>query len=134
MSFQLNLVCNPLENINDGIEFSLRLGAGRDWIPEALFFQGDHNLNSRAPGKIINGTLVIRGFQVEEVTLEQNFPYHYTLRVCGTTDTVQLRWLQTVFINDDKPRDVWSLDDIVISYQNGEGMGSILFEESFDTK
>ena len=80
------MVCDPLESINEGIEFSLQLGAGRDWIPVALFFRGHHNLSNRAPGIIINRTLVIRGFQVEEVILEKNTPYNYTLTVCDTTE------------------------------------------------
>ena len=135
MSFQLSLVCDRLDNINEGIEFSLRLGANRDWIPVAFFFRGSHSLNSIAPGKIVNGTLVIRGFQVEEVTVQGDSQHQYTLRVCSTIKPIRLRWLQTTNIGlNSIPRDVWSLDDIVISYQNGEGTENISYEDSFDTK
>ena len=88
-------------------------------------------------GEIIDGVLVIRGYQVNEKEVPGGSSSIFMEQVCGfmpELSSVQFRWLQTSLIgaNDFSVRDEWTLDDVEISYQEVEGERNILLEDSFD--
>lgn len=83
--------------------------------------------------------LTIRGYQVQvddrgndTTTMSVNV----SVQVCdfdAVPESIQFRWLQTARISgDDRPRDVWRLDDVLISYEDVETGTIILLNDSFD--
>ena len=61
----------------------------------------------------------------------------YSVQICDFDEqikSVQLRWLQTSLFTVDpmEVRDVWTLDDVHVSYQHGDGIRMELLQDSFD--
>ena len=61
-----------------------------------------------------------------------------SLELCNFEDdfeTIQFRWLQTSRFRGDlvHPKDVWSLDNVNISFIDSRGEETILLEDSFNS-
>ena len=54
--------------------------------------------------------------------------------ICGfenSVDSVQFRWLQTCRFDTDMPvRDAWTLEDVLITFQDGENVSFVMFDSS----
>ena len=86
-------------------------------------------------GITVDGVLAIRGYQVSEREVSRGSSSNFMEQVCGIMPeltSVQFRWLQTSLIDFSSIRDIWTLDDLEISYQDVEGEKNILLEDSFD--
>ena len=63
-------------------------------------------------------------------SLGDNTPHSVT--VCAfedSVDSVQFRWLQTSRYTTDLPvKDAWTLDNVLITYQDGRSENSVLFD------
>lgn len=139
VSFQLGFGlsdCDLPDHYNEGVEFSVQLENGGAWIPAAAFFAEDRDsmCGCTEPGEVVDGVLIVRGYRVEDTPVPQNTPFSSTLQVCGKglDNSVSFRWLQTTSLVNDIPRDVWSLDDIEISYHDEDGEENVLLAESFN--
>ena len=60
----------------------------------------------------------------------------YSVQICNFDEqikSVQPRWLQTsLFAVNPMVRDVWTLDDVHVSYQHEDGTRMYLLRDSFD--
>ena len=126
--------CDPIDSLDEGVELSLRLGSNSTWIPITLI--AIHNDTTRfdsiSIGKLVvnESSLCIREYSVT--------PFNGTVNICGFNLTVenfiQFRWLQTSMLNNENmnnTKDVWSLDDVDISYHKGNNTVTLL-NDSFD--
>jgi len=76
----------------------------------------------------------IRGFRVDKVERLNNDVKKISVEMCNfnLSDTFMIRWLQSSFVilNQEFPRDIWSLDDISMYLKIGETKCGIL-QDSF---
>lgn len=143
VSFQLifltNSCANSINDFNEGVEFSIRLNTIGDWIPLDLVYRQISNPNNEIYiGERDN--LTLRGYQVDVEQIMKNATLVIiNISVCDfptSLEFVQFRWLQTSRlkgknVNMDS-RDVWSLDDVHICYEDVEGEGTVLLDDTFD--
>ena len=144
MSFTLDFDnCNRLNTYNEGVELSLQLQDGVEWIPVSYYFltgtdtRPDLNLFI---GDFVDGdgigsnTLIMRGYQVEQVEVPAGDPSPFSIQVCGLSGPVQFRWLQSGFIFGRAGRysDTWILDEVEIRYQDESGEQRSLLQDSFN--
>ena len=58
----------------------------------------------------------------------------YSVQICNfdeQTTSVELRWLQTGYVNDAPVvKDIWSIDEVEVTYENGARIE--LLHDSFD--
>lgn len=142
MSFQLifltNSCTNSINEFNEGVEFSIRLNTIGDWIPLDLVYR---RISKNPNDEIYIGerdNLTLRGYQVDVEQIMKNAT-SVNISVCNfptSLEFVQFRWLQTTRlkgknVNRDS-RDVWSLDDVHIWYEDEEGEGTVLLDDTFD--
>ena len=72
---------------------------------------------------------------VREISDDGSRDPPYSVRICGFEQikSVQLRWLQTSgFAVNPMVRDVWTLDDVHVSYEHEDGTRMELLQDSFD--
>ena len=122
---------------NEGVELSLRVGNSTEWIPIAFYFVMDPNIGDRGIDFSSNtsGSLLVRGYQFEQFEVPAGDPTVFGVQVCGLVGPVQFRWLQTSRYNGNGEfRDLWSLDDVAINYQDDTGEQIQLLKESFSTE
>lgn len=115
------------------------MGAGKVWIPIVFSFlstRTDIKSEEIRVGERSRGNLEIRGYQVDQEGFSVGNRSQYSVQVCGFEEalgSVQFRWLQTDKFNGRNiVKDVWSVDDIVVSYEPEEGVKIILLEDSFN--
>ena len=144
MRFQLRndlSECDRLDHRDEGVEVSFGNWNGSgEWIPIHFFVPNNNNTTERQSitiGETINATyIVIRGHRVPYGVGNTSASNSTTsLSVCGeqlrSVGQMQFRWLQTVWQNN-KDRDVWSLDNVRISlWYNDTEM--VLVDEDFQT-
>lgn len=135
-----NNCSDTLNNFCEGIEFSLQMNSRGDWIPLSFIYRN----TSRLPpdDNIYIGErddLTIRGYQVQvddRGNDAMTMSVKVSVQVCdfdAAPESIQFRWLQTARISGNgKPRDVWRLDDVLISYEDVETETIILLNDSFD--
>ena len=119
------------------MEFSLQFGSERDWIPitfAILRSNTDRSDFFSIGTPDTEGNVLIRGYSSElnEISLGANTRHSVT--ICDfedSVDSVQFRWLQTcAFNNNEQVRDAWTLDNVLITYQDGKNRSFVLFEGS----
>ena len=131
--------CETIEGFAEWIEFSILLSSiPKEWIPLILVY---HNTTNSNIEELDNFTL--RGFTLENrlrpVVVSNSLKETISLKLCGKPisnpsihDHFQFRWLQTSkFSKGSTPKDLWSLDDVKISFVNSSG-STVLLEESFE--
>lgn len=140
MGFQLYLPseCNTINEFHEGVEFSVRLGTEGAWIPIVLNIRSNFVLEStRITIGNVEG-LTIRGYPVttREIPVNGARGIPYSVQICDFDEqftSVQFRWLQTSGFNSDpRPKDVWAIDDIRVSYEPQMGDTMELLRDSFD--
>ncbi len=116
ISFQLFLSCEDrIDNLDEGIEFSVRLqGLSEEWIPVRLIYRGGNSdaritIGSRNPFNI-------RGYDVKKTNIGNSWR-KIEVKLCDIegANSIQFRWLQTTVFYAKIVRDVWVLDDIVVT-------------------
>ena len=142
MNFEIFLpnrsVCNTINEFHEGVEFSIRLGTEATWYPIVFTVQSKTTVTQSTIliGDLDN--LVLRGYAVDvrEISDDGSRDPPYSVRICDfdeQTKSVQLRWLQTSsFAVNPMVRDVWTLDDVNVSYEHEDGTRMELLQDSFD--
>ena len=123
--------CNPIDNFQEGVEFSIRFDTGTIWLP--IVFLVNKLMTSVFPSSPIfigyPDNLVIRGYtvNVENISLTP-----YSVQICDFDEqitSIQLRWLQTSMF-DGRLKDFWVIDDVNVSYESNYKIE--LFRDSFE--
>ncbi len=118
--------CDKLDNLNEGVEFSVQTSVEKDWIP-LLYLYPDIS-NGKVPNRIRGYDIFIKQ-EIQQKTTSIN------LEVCDITltDTVQFRWLQFTKIgaNLRKLKDLWALDDINIALLSENNESKCIVSDSF---
>ena len=109
----------------------------RVWIPILYTFVSEEIINEeKRVGEFSGDELKIRGYVVEQQRFTVGSRTRYSVQICDFNDgldSVQFRWLHTSRFDDrDLFKDVWSLDDILVTYEPEEGVETILLEDSFN--
>ena len=130
--------CNTITSFNEGVEFGIRLAEEEEWIPLAVIYRN----NGPPADNITLGNmpnLIIRDYFVSpQNTIESSVSdpiVNFSLTLCEFRDPsfFQFRWLQTSRL---RPRlqllDLWSLDEVHISYTREDGEEEVLLSDSFD--
>ncbi len=127
--------CDTVDEFDEGVEFSVRLGGGGTWIPVVFI------VNNMTPRMSISigdpADLEIRGYSVEVQQIQTGMEFQYSTTVCGFDEqSIQLRWLQTsLFDNRRIFKDVWSIDNVLVRYEPEGNVGGInLLEDFFDVE
>ena len=137
--------CNKPDGIDEGIELAVRSMKHSDWIPLAYYvestgrFEWKLSVQQRIPitqTSEHSGTVNIRGYTVPLIQYASDGSVQYTVKACGevvnSTD-VQFRWLQTAsFSTGDRLKDSWYLDDVRITFQDGNYSQKCLYSQ-FDS-
>ena len=120
------------------MEFSLQFGSERGWIPIILTILRGRTGNAEAMIPIgttdTEGNILIRGYlpELKVASFGDNTPRSVT--VCAfedSVDSVQFRWLQTIIsTGNHQVLDAWTLDNVLITYQDGRNETSVLFDSS----
>ena len=132
------------------MEFSLKLGSQRDWIPISIFTLSAENLSQGRKNSISVGNFTdfvsvanftdgdgihIRGYRANLEVEAFEIRANYFVKVCdfnASEEFVQFRWMQTVVTkNMDHLQDMWSLDNVHITYEY-EFVSIDLLQDSFD--
>ena len=131
--------CNTANNINEGVEFALRFEDEDMWIPLIYAYNRNGGVGSAIVIDIGNiDDLIIRGYRVklEPVDYVNSNSENISIDICKfEASNIQLRWLQTSRItinNRNISIDLWSVDNINISYIHANGEKICLIEDSFD--
>ena len=129
--------CNRLNARNEGVELSLRLEGGVEWIPVAFYFlAGADTTDNRNLfiGTVISDILIMRGYQVAQVEVPAGDSSPFSIQVCGLSGPVQFRWLQSGLITARAGvySDIWILDEVEIRYQDASGEQRSLLQDSFN--
>ena len=142
MDFEIFLpnpsVCNTINEFHEGVEFSIRFGTEATWYPIIFTVQSRTALNRSIRIGDVNN-LVLRGYatDVREISNNGTRDPPYSVEICDFDEqikSVQLRWLQTssFAVNLVEVRDVWTLDDVHVSYEHEDGTRMDLLRDSFD--
>ena len=128
VTFQLLFPSNEdkIDQLDEGVVFSLQFGSERGWIPIILAIR-NNTINKRR--KVISiginytkSNVLIRGYLPELKEASHGDNTLHSVTICNfedSVDSVQFRWLQTCTLLTDMPvRDAWTLDNVVITYQN----------------
>ena len=128
---------NTINDLDEGVEFSLQFGSERGWIPITLAIlsgRTDRNNVLSIGTPDTEGNVLIRGysFELKETSLGVNTRHSVT--ICDFEDSVesvQFRWLQTcTFLSNETVRDAWTLNNVLITYQDGKNGSFVLFDGS----
>ena len=142
MGFEIFLpdpnMCNTINEFHEGVEFSIRFGPEATWYPIIFTVQSRTTVpqSTILIGDLDN--LVLRGYEVDvrEISGDGSRDPPCSVRICGFDEqikSVQLRWLQTSgFKVNPVVRDVWTLDDVHVSYEHEDGTRMELLQDSFD--
>lgn len=129
-------VCNTINEFNEGVEFSIRLGTEATWFPIVFIVQSKPSLDGSSIVIGNSSNLVIRDYAVEVRRISDNGTRDppYSMQICGFDEqisSVQLRWLQTSSF-DRSLRDIWSIDNVHVTYERDNGTRMELLQDSFD--
>ena len=131
-------ICDGIDFLDEGVDFSLRLGSEGDWIPInfLLRFGGNGVYRNSLSGISLNtpsSPWSVREYlsDLEFVTSGSN--YQYSVKICDFDFPMEFRWLQTSSFetSSNSVKDMWSLDDVDITYQ-ADNMSVCLLHDSFD--
>lgn len=127
-----------MTQFDEAVEFSIRLNATGVWIPIGLVFPQRSRVGVPPIGVGDTNTILIRGYAVNDQrrisTGSQAIVY--SVIVCDfdqQVNVVEFRWLQSGRVDDSgQLRDIWSIDDVLVTYELREGVGIDLLQDSFD--
>ena len=129
---------DPIEALYEGVEFSLQFGNERGWIPITLAILNGTN-ETRASAISIGtddaaGNVLIREYLPELNVTNRGDNTQHSVTICDfeeSVDSIQFRWLQTcTFFTNKTVRDAWTLDNVLITYQDGKNRPFVLFDGS----
>ena len=133
--------CNEINGFNEGVELSFRSSTGSVWVPLSFYYRSGSNDASRAtiPLGEVGESLNIRGYLVEDIEQINDTNTNFTVDICHFAEEevskVQFRWLQTSQLTaGSRPKDVWSLDNLTISYITSNGERVTLLHDPFDNE
>ena len=140
INFQLlfPLEVNTISDIDEGVEFSLQFGSERGWIPITLAIRsgrtGRNNFLSIGTPDT-GGNILIRGYSSELNEISRGANTQHSVTICDfedSVDSVQFRWLQTCrfYTSLQVTSDAWTLDNVLITYQDGKSGSFALFDGS----
>ena len=129
---------DPIDSLDEGVEFSVQFGSERGWIPITLTtLNGETDrLNSISIGTTdTEGNVLIRGYLPEQNELIRGVNTRHSVTVCDFEDSVnsvQFRWLQTYRSRHRAQTaiDAWTLDNVLITYQDEDNEYFVLFDGS----
>ena len=128
---------DPIDRFDEGVEFSVQFGSERGWIPITLAILSGNTdrANSFSIGTADNeGNVLIRGYLPVKVARGEDNNTLHSVTVCDfedSEDSVQFRWLQTCgFCTNNPVRDAWTLDNVLITFQDGKNETFVLFNGS----
>ena len=114
-----------LDDLNEGVEFSVRTSVEKDWIPLLYLYP---NISGNVRNRI-RGYDTFMKQEIQQKTTSIN------LEVCDITltDTVQFRWLQFARLvpNLHELNDFWALDDINIALLSENNESKCIVSDSF---
>ena len=126
---------DPIDALDEGVEFSLQFGSERGWIPITLAILRTARLDSISIGTDdAEGNVLIREYLPELKVASLGDNTLHSVTVCDfedSMDSVQFRWLQTSeYFTDLLVRDAWTLDNVFITYQDERNETFVLFDSS----
>ena len=128
---------NQIDRLDEGVEFSVQFGSESGWIPITLatLRYRTGRINEILIGTTdTEGNVLIRGYLPELKVASRGDNTLHSVTVCDfedSVDSVQFRWLQTCTILTDTPvKDAWTLDNVLITYQNGKNEAFVLLDVS----
>ena len=126
-----------IDRLDEGVEFSVQFGSERGWIPITLAIlsgrTGRNNVISIGTDDT-EGNVLIRGYLPELKVASLGDNTLHSVTVCDFEDSVnsvQFRWLQT-YCSTHFPTtvDPWTLDNVLITYQDENNEYFVLFNGS----
>ena len=123
--------CNTINEYSEGVEFSVRTEPGEVWIPISLLILHSTDVKNDHADILLGEK--IRGYRHTNVTLAKSKRESFLVQLCDISPpprTLQFRWMHTSR-SHGSARDTWSLDDVWISYDDGE-ISQVLLEDNFD--
>ena len=128
---------NTINDLDEGVEFSLQFGSERGWIPITLAILSGYTGRSiyfSIGTADTEGNVLIRGYSSELNEISRGANTQHSVTICDfedSVDSVQFRWLQTcIFNTNEQVRDAWTLDNVLITYQDGKNGSFVLFDGS----
>ena len=128
---------DTIDQLDEGVEFSLQFGSERGWIPITLAILSGNTGRSiffSIGTADTEGNILIRGYSSELNAISRGANTRHSVTICDfedSVDSIQFRWLQTcTFRSDDPVRDAWTLDNVLITYQDGKNGSFVLFDGS----
>ena len=129
---------DPIDLLDEVVEFSVQFGSERDWIPITLAIPSGITVRNNAISigtEYTKGNILIRGYLAELKMASYGDYSTHSVTVCDVNSekSVQFRWLQTSLlhiISSEPVRDAWTLDNVLITYQNGQNETFVLFDGS----
>lgn len=140
--------CNIPNRFDDGVELSFRLSMKGEWIP-IMFYVNTLELAGNTSNRSIieydfttadSSHISLRGYTVPFIHLEpSDNKISAEVYICGDAfveRAVEFRWLQTVQqkIQEGNPRgaDVFSLDNVSVTFTGGDVFNCDIFRDDFD--
>ena len=130
-----------MDNLDEGVELSVKTSEGDHWIP-LVFYITDEKKDKRITSPISVGTennslLSLRGYSVPIELINSSTTQDIRMvRVCDNDffkREVQFRWLQTAAIQlRDEARDVWSLDNVNVAVHINSTRERQVLSEDFE--
>lgn len=119
--------CDRMDSYREGIELSLRRPGDLTWRPIAYFVRLSPPPDFR-----------IRGYDVPHIIVnDSDIQHSMRFRLCDKAILeagVQFRWLQRVMLHTGSfSRDLWSLDDVLVTVTYSNCFNTALFYEDFET-
>ena len=128
---------NTIDRLDEGVEFSVQFGSERGWIPITLAILSGGTIRAYLiliGTEDTEGNVLIRGYLPEQNELIRGVNTQHSVTVCDfedSVDSVQFRWLQTGRIITNLPvKDAWTLDNVLITYQDEDNEYFVLFDGS----
>ena len=128
---------NTIDDLDEGVEFSLQFGSERGWIPITLAILSGNTGRSiyfSIGTADTEGNVLIRGYLSELNETSRGANTQHSVTICDfedSVDSIQFRWLQTcAFRTNEQVIDAWTLDNVLITYQDGKNGSFVLFDGS----
>ena len=138
--FPSGFLSNTIDDLDEGVEFSLQFGSQRNWIPITLTIlsRNDRNNDISIGTDYAEGNVLIREYLPELKVASRGANTQHSVTICNfedSVDSVQFRWLQTCTFYTGLglgiiKRDAWNLDNVLITYQDGKDGSFVLFDGS----
>ena len=114
-----------MDSGREGIELSLRRPGDLTWRPIAYFARSSPPSN------------LIRGYNIPHIIVnDSDIQHSMRFRICDKSIVeagVQFRWLQQVSLNTGSfPRDLWSVDDVLVTVTYSNCFNTAFFYENFE--